>query len=110
MNNFEESSAEDVGINPMLISRLIHDMQEGRFPNLHSLIVVKDSKIVVEEYFGQFDAKTKHYTASVTKSVGSILIGIAIDRGLLSGLDDGILDMRISELFPEYHAIPKRKD
>ena len=52
MNYFEESSTEDVGINPMLISRLIHDMQEGRFPNLHSLIVVKDSKIVVEEYFG----------------------------------------------------------
>ena len=114
MNNFEESSAEDVGINPMLISRLIHDMQEGRFPNLHSLIVVKDSKIVVEEYFGQFDAKTKHYTASVTKSVGSILIGIAIDRGLLSGLDDGILDMRLSELFPEYQvtlgADPRKAD
>jgi len=104
MNNFEESSAEDVGINPMLISRLIHDMQEGRFPNLHSLIVVKDSKIVVEEYFRQFDAKTKHNTASVTKGVGSILIGIAIDRGLLSGLDDGILDMRLSELFPEYQV------
>ena len=114
MNNFEESSAEDVGINPMLISRLIHDMQEGRFPNLHSLIVVKDSKIVVEEYFGQFDAKTKHITASVTKSVGSILIGIAIDRGLLSGLDDGILDMRLSELFPEYQvtldADPRKAD
>lgn len=114
MNNFEESSAEDVAINPMLISRLIHDMQEGRFPNLHSLIVVKDSKIVVEEYFGQFDAKTKHFTASVTKSVGSILIGIAIDRGLLPGLDDGILDMRISELFPEYHEIlitdPRKAD
>lgn len=114
MNNFEESSAEDVGINPMLISRLIHDMKEGRFPNLHSLIVVKDSKIVVEEYFGQFDAKTKHYTASVTKSVGSILIGIAIDQGLLPGLDDGILDMRISELFPEYHEIlgtdPRKAD
>ena len=114
MNNFEESSAEDVGINPMLISRLIHDMQEGRFPNLHSLIVVKDSRIVVEKYFGQFDAKTKHYTASVTKSVGSILIGIAIDQGLLPGLDDGILDMRLSELFPEYQVIlgsdPRKAD
>jgi CubicO group peptidase (beta-lactamase class C family) len=114
MNSFEEALAEDVGINPMLISRLIHDMQEGRFPNLHSLIVVKDSKIVVEEYFGQFDAKTKHITASVTKSVGSILIGIAIDRGLLSGLDDGILDMRLSELFPEYQvtlgADPRKAD
>ncbi len=114
MNNFEESSTEDVGINPMLISRLIHDMQEGRFPNLHSLIVVKDSKIVVEEYFGQFDAKTKHITASVTKSVGTILIGIAIDRGLFSGLDDGILDMRLSELFPEYQvtlgADPRKAD
>jgi CubicO group peptidase (beta-lactamase class C family) len=114
MNNFEESAAEDVGINSMLISRLIHDMQEGCFPNLHSLIIVKDSRIVVEEYFGQFDAKTKHYTASVTKSVGSILIGIAIDRGLLPGLDDGILDMRLSELFPEYQDIlaadPRKAD
>jgi CubicO group peptidase (beta-lactamase class C family) len=66
---WQKASAEDVGLNPALMDRLIQDAHEGRFPNLHALIVVKDSRIVVEEYFGEFDAKTRHYTASVTKSV-----------------------------------------
>lgn len=109
MNNFEaawqKAPAEDVGLNPALMDQLIQDAHEDRFPKLHSLIVVKDSRIVVEEYFGEFDAKTKHYTASVTKSVGSMLVGIAIDQGLFPGLDDGVLDMRLSELFPEYQEI-----
>ncbi len=118
MNSFEsawqKAPAEDVGLNPALMDRLIQDAHEGRFPKLHSLIVVKDSRIVVEEYFGEFDAKTKHYTSSVTKSVGSMLVGIAMDQGLLPGLDDGVLDMRLSELFPEYQEIlaadPRKAD
>ena len=118
MNSFEsawqKAPAEDVGLNPALMVRLIQDAHEGRFPKLHSLIVVKDSRIVVEEYFGEFDAKTKHYTASVTKSVGSMLVGIAMDQGLFPGIDDGALDMRLSELFPEYQEIlaadPRKAD
>ena len=118
MNSFEnvwqKASAEDVGLNPTLMNRLIHDAHEGRFLNLHALIVVKDSRIVVEEYFGKFDAKTRQYTASVTKSVASMLVGIAMDQRLLPGLDDGILDMRLSELFPEYEEIlaadPRKAD
>ena len=77
---WQKASAEDVGLKPALMDRLIQDAHEGRFPNLHALIVVKDSRIVVEEYFGEFDAKKRHYTASVTKSVGSMLAGIAMDQ------------------------------
>ncbi len=111
---WQKASAEDVGLNPALMDRFIQDAHEGRFPNLHALIVVKESRIVVEEYFGEFDAKTRHYTASVTKSVGSMLVGIAMDQGLLPGLDDGVLDMRLSDLFPEYQEIlsadPRKAD
>jgi CubicO group peptidase (beta-lactamase class C family) len=32
----------------------------------------------------------------------SILLGIAMDRGLLPGLEEGVLDFRLPELFPEY--------
>jgi hypothetical protein len=42
------------------MDQLIQDAHEDRFPKLHSLIVVKDSRIVVEEYFGEFDANTMH--------------------------------------------------
>lgn len=113
-NGWQTASAEEVGLNPTLIHQLIQDAREGRFKNLHALIVVKDGKIVVEEYFGELDAKMKHYTASITKSVVSILIGIAMDRGFLPGLDDGILDMKLTELFPEYQEIiaadPRKAD
>ena len=47
---------------------------------------------MVEEYAGGHDPSQPHYGASVTKSVASILLGIAMDRGLLPGLEDHVVD------------------
>jgi len=104
-NGWETASAEDVGLDPVLISQLIDDAKQGCFSNLHALIIAKDNRLVIEEYYGGFDANRKQYTASVTKSVGSLLVGIAMEKGLLPSPDDGVLDMKLSDLFPEYEEI-----
>jgi CubicO group peptidase (beta-lactamase class C family) len=60
----------------------------------------------VEEYFAGLDSTgqpqtftrdTLHGLASVTKSVTDILVGIAIDQGLIRGVDE-----KFSTFFPEY--------
>lgn len=104
-DGWQAASAEEVGLDPILIRELLSVALEDQFPNLHSIIVVKDKRIVVEEYFGGFDKDTRHYTASVSKSVGSILLGIAMDQDLVPGLADSVLDMSLVELFPEYEAV-----
>src|SRR5262245_37843219 len=65
--------------------------------NVHAVVVLRKGKLVYEHYSsgrdepwggqeGQFDfsAVTKHDMRSISKSVTSLLIGIAIDRKLIA--------------------------
>ncbi len=102
VQDWAPAEATSVGLDPGLIDDLLEETGAGSYRNLHSLLVVKGGRLVVEEYFGDLGADDLHYTASVTKSVSALLLGMAMDRGLLPGLEDGVLDMPLSELLPEY--------
>jgi CubicO group peptidase (beta-lactamase class C family) len=56
-------------------------------PRFRSLVVARHGKIVAESYFGGADASTVFDLRSVTKSVVSILTGIAIQGGQLPNID-----------------------
>lgn len=51
--------------------------------NTKAFIVLKDGKIVIEEYFGTFTADSTWYWASAGKSLTSFLVGRAQQEGLL---------------------------
>ena len=61
-------------------------------PNLNTegLIIIKKGYIVGEAYFQGFSPSTRHDSYSVAKSFSSALIGIAVDRGLISTVDEKI--------------------
>jgi len=66
-----------------------------------SLIVYRNSDIIVETYFGLGGADSLHRTKSVTKSVSSILTGMAIDQDLISSVDETVGDYLSEYLSPE---------
>lgn len=70
-----------------------------QMPRLHSLLISRDGQLVVENYFNGKNARTPANVKSVSKSVMSALIGIAIERGDLTGIDQPI-----GEYFPDYLA------
>jgi CubicO group peptidase (beta-lactamase class C family) len=57
---------------------------------LHSLLVIRGGDVVVDAYFYPYADSSPHDLASVTKSIMTTLIGIAVDQGKLK-LDDPIL-------------------
>jgi CubicO group peptidase (beta-lactamase class C family) len=61
-------------------------IRAGDFKKVTSVVVAQNGKIVFEEYFNGADAATLHNTRSATKTVAGMLMGIAIDRGLVSGV------------------------
>ena len=71
------------------------------YGNIAGMVVRKDGETVYERYFGGCTAKSRLNVFSVTKSIVSILLGIALDRGCL-----GSIDQQVLEFFPEY--TPKR--
>lgn len=66
-----------------------------RTPALRALVIARGNCIAFEYYRKNISAETQSPVQSVTKSVLSILIGIAIDEGYLR------LDTRLSEIFPD---------
>jgi CubicO group peptidase (beta-lactamase class C family) len=60
--------------------------------DMHSMSVVRNGYLVLDAYFYPFAPDTKHDIASVTKSITSTLVGVAIDQGYIDGVDDPVLD------------------
>ena len=52
---------------------------------------MRRSKLVLDAYFYPFAPGTRHDVASVTKSITSTLVGLAIDRGYIQGLDERLV-------------------
>ena len=58
---------------------------------VHSILLVKDDLLLVEEYFNNYQWSSKQDLRSVTKSIRSILLGIAIDKGFIDNVNDPVL-------------------
>lgn len=59
----------------------------GQAPKLRAAVVARSGRLVYETYFGGATASTLLDTRSATKSVTGMLVGVAIDKGLLAGVD-----------------------
>lgn len=67
--------------------------------NIAGMVVLKDGKAQYENYFNGCTADSRIHVYSVTKSILSILIGIAVDKGYIKSVGQKVLDF-----FPDYQV------
>jgi CubicO group peptidase (beta-lactamase class C family) len=67
-------------------------MDISDYGEITSLVVSNGGDVVVEEYFDG-DAATLRNTRSCTKTVAGMLLGIAIERGIVTGVDGSLEDI-----------------
>ena len=89
-DGWEISTLENTNLDTLLITELVSQIQSNDFENIDALLIVKNGKLVLDEYFNGYDVKTKHKLWSCTKSFSSTLIGIAIDQGFIKSEEDSI--------------------
>lgn len=75
----------------------LHERVEKETGNIREIAAMKNGKLVYEDYWGGFKPTHTLHVMSVTKSVVSLLIGIAIDKGLIKSVEQKVLDF-----FPDY--------
>lgn len=92
------STPEAEGLDPVLLTDLARRLHRGEYGTVSSVLVVRNGRLVVEEYHG-WSASQAHRLQSVTKSVTSLLVGIAVDEGRLR------LDDRVPPLLPAYAPV-----
>lgn len=70
----------------------------------HGMVVVRGGKIVAEKYWKDWDKDSTGDMCSAQKSITSTLVGIAIEGGLIKGLDQSAADF-----LKEWKDTPKEK-
>ena len=78
-------------LNSTILNNLVKKIIDGDYGEIHSLLIYKDNTLVIEKYFRGYNENDLHVCYSVTKSVTSALIGIAIDKGYLNGVTKKVL-------------------
>ena len=80
-----------VGMNETRLNSMFDNITEENY-SIDSVLIVHNGYLVVEEYLNPaYNETTWHEVYSCTKSVISSLVGIALARGLLTGVDQKIL-------------------
>lgn len=83
------NTPEEQGLDSDRLAEGLLSIQSAGYP-IHSLMIVRNGYVVLQATFYPYDGTSPHNLGSVTKSVMSTLIGIAIDQGKLK-LDDTLL-------------------
>jgi len=98
----------DVFKNPEPILDMVKETIKGNYPDVHSILIYKNGKLVLEEYFYGYDRSTMHQLRSAGKSLKGIILGIAIDKGFIKSEKDLLLPYFESK-YPEIANIDERK-
>ena len=107
-DGFVIGTPEETNIDIHRIGTAVDQIRQGKYREVHSLLIYKSGKLIVEEYFPghdykwdapayfgewiNWDSHHMHHLQSVTKSITSTCIGIAIDKGYIQNINQSIFD------------------
>jgi CubicO group peptidase (beta-lactamase class C family) len=91
---WEVSTPEKEGMNSKILNKAFKKARVWGF--YYSLIVVRNAKIVAEEYYNGRDRYAMDPLYSVTKSFTSAIVGIVIDRGFIKNVNQ-----KLGDYFPD---------
>jgi CubicO group peptidase (beta-lactamase class C family) len=84
--------AHDVGLDESRLAAFVHEIEQTNpvapnAPAIHSLLVARHGKLVLEEYFAGYDATRVHDLRSASKTFTSVMLGVAMHQGKSIGPD-----------------------
>lgn len=95
-SDWQISAPANLGMDANMLSEL-ESRIKSEYSNINGIVVVRSGTIAYEKYYNGASPNDTHHVASVTKSIISALIGIAIEAGFINNADQKVL-----EFFPDY--------
>jgi CubicO group peptidase (beta-lactamase class C family) len=110
-DGWPSGNPEEVGLDRETLSAFLTSVARGDHGDLHSVLVARHGTLVIEEYFAEGGSKhgpfiasvfrdRVHHLASTTKSIVSVLVGIALDRRYIGSVQDPI-----TRYFPDHASL-----
>ena len=95
--------------NTGLLDDMTAAIENNIYTGVHSVLISKGGKLVYEHYFNGWERDSLHDSRSSFKSVTSLLMGIAIDKGLVKDVNQ-----KVYAFFPDYAPFgnddPRKKE
>lgn len=89
-------------IDTSYFNRFFDTLATSETHGLHSFLVIKNDTLVLEKYFDSQQLTSSHDLRSTTKSITSLLVGIALDKGFISSIDDPVA-LYLKPYWPSAH-------
>jgi CubicO group peptidase (beta-lactamase class C family) len=93
-------SSSDAGLSQSRLDQMEASIRKGDFKSITSVVIARHGKLAYEAYFDDGGGDALRNTRSATKTVTSMLVGLALQKHLLSGVD-----ARVFSFFPEKHPV-----
>ncbi len=90
-DGWRTSSPEAQGVDGDLLESMLAHIDESGM-DIHGLLVVRHGYIIAEAYYEPYTETTQHNLASIAKSLTSILIGMAMQQGAITSVDQRLVD------------------
>jgi CubicO group peptidase (beta-lactamase class C family) len=93
LDEWSITTPEEQGMSSSKLDEIdIKIKERDQLSKINSMLVVRHGILVYEKYYNNFALNKIHKIYSITKSVVSALIGIAIDKGYIDSIDAKVLD------------------
>ena len=86
-SNWRTSAPQDQQLNKKILKRLLKRIRRNEISGIDSLLITRNGYLVTEEYFHGWGPDDLHTLQSDSKSVTSLLVGIAVGQGKISSID-----------------------
>lgn len=98
-NEWLLASPEEVGLDAARFDSAMALLPPEAAHGMHSMLIVRHGKLVVEQYWNGQGSGTLHDLRSATKSITSLLVGIAIDKRAIADVSERIM-LRLQAVYP----------
>ena len=96
---FKTSTPEEQGIDSKLLVDMLEKIKEENL-KIRSVLIIRNDYLILESYIHPYNRYVTHDVKSVSKSIISSVVGIALRENIIDSLNQKIID-----LLPEYFPV-----
>lgn len=86
------ATPESQGLDSGVLADMLEWVHEHHLP-VHSILIIRHGRLVLDATFYPYDGSRPHDIASATKSITSLLIGLALDKGLVKNVQERVIGL-----------------
>jgi len=104
-DGWQTADANTLGVNIEPLITMTNKILNGEHSVIDGIVIIKDHQLIYEHYFNNYTASKPHELQSAVKSIDSTLVGLAIEQGYLTDVNQ-----LIYPLLPAFHHLDWSND